>query len=259
MGIFDELFNSSGGEEAARNAAAARTTGLNTGLTNANSALDTGFGQSREFFDRASVPFTDLLRRGNAGYDTYLDATGVNGAGGISRAGDLFKSMPGYRGGLDTGIDLLERRANARGMLSGGNTSADTIKYASDYDAGKYKDFLSSLLPNIGVAQGATSGTAGILGQQGAMANDLGRTKADYGYRAATGAGEAEAGGIQQAQQARNQASQNFWNALGGAASLAVSAATGMPMPRGGGGGSTGGYNTSSTGGGNPFPSSFYG
>jgi hypothetical protein len=55
-----------------------------------------------------------------------------------SRGRVAFKSLPGYSGGLTTGIDAVDRGAAARGALGGGNTSADIIKFASDYDANKY-------------------------------------------------------------------------------------------------------------------------
>jgi hypothetical protein len=230
MGIFDSIFgafDSSDGEESAANAAAARTKGFQTGKTDAFGALDSGFGTASGFYDSARAPFSDLLGRGNRGYDTYLDATGVNGQGGIDRAGSLFKSLPGYRGGLDTGLDLLERRAAARGDLGGGNTSADTIKYASDYDAQKYGNFLQSLVPNIGVAGQATSGVADLFRGQGNLASDVGTKKAGYGYQAAVGEGGAEAQGIEDAQKAKDQASKNFWSAIMGGANLATKAFTG--------------------------------
>ena len=215
MGLFD-IFS----DDNERAAADAKISGYNTGLTNANTALDNGFKTATGYYDKALVPFNDLLTRGNKGYDTYLDATGVNGAEGIARAGDLYKSLPGYSAGQTTGLDLLERRAAARGDLGGGNTSADTIKFASDYDAGKYKDFISSLAPNIGVATGATSGTAGILGQEGNLAATTGAQKAGYGYQAATGVGNANA----DFENSKDQTSANFWSALIGGAKLAAGA-----------------------------------
>lgn len=229
MGNFlTDLFTNDNEEEAARQ----KIAGLQAGRTAANDALDTGFKTATGYYDKALVPFTDLLARGNKGYDTFLDATGVNGAEGLTRAGELFKSIPGYSGGLNTGLDLLERRAAARGDLGGGNTSADTIRFASDYDSQKYKDFLSGLMPNIGVATGATSGTAGIYGREGDLAADIGTKKASYGYGTETGIGNANA----EATMANENASKNFWSALMGGANLATKAFTGGAFPSFGGG-----------------------
>ena len=219
MGFFDLItdpFNSDNEEKAAQQ----KIAGLRAGQTVANSALDTGFNTASGFYDKARVPFTDLLTRGNKGYDTLLDATGVNGAEGLTRAGDLYKSIPGYSGGLNTGLDLLERRAAARGDLGGGNTSADTIRFASDYDSQRYKDFLSGLMPNINVATGATTGVANTYARPGDLAADIGGKKATFGYNAETGIGNANA----EATMAAENSSKNFWSALMGGASLATKA-----------------------------------
>lgn len=213
--LFTDLFTSDNEKEAAAQKAA----GLQAGRTEAYGQLDSGYNTAAGLYGKGIDAFAGLLDRGNRGYDTYLDATGVNGQAGIDRAGSLFKSLPGYSGGLNTGLDLLERRAAARGDLGGGNTSADTIKYASDYDAQKYKDFLTGLAPNIGTATTATTGTAGLYGQQGNLANQVGGQKAQYGYGTEKGIGDANA----EATMANEKASQNFWGALLGGAKLASS------------------------------------
>ncbi len=222
MGFFDLItdpFNNDNEEEAARQKAA----GLQAGKTEAFGALDAGYGTASDLYGKGRDAFSGLLDRGNKGYDTYLDATGVNGAEGLGRAGELYKSIPGYSAGLDTGVDLLERRAAARGQLGGGNTSADTIKFASDYDAGRYKDFLSGLAPNIGVASGATAGTAGLFGQEGNLAADIGGKKAGYAYGTEKGIGDANA----EATMANESSSSNFWGALMGGANLLAKTGTG--------------------------------
>jgi hypothetical protein len=219
MGVFDLItdpFTSDNEEEAARQ----KAEGLRAGLSNANSALDTGFNNASGYYGKATDAFKGLMDRGNRGYDTYLDATGVNGAEGIGRAGDLYKSLPGYSAGQTTGLDLLERRAAARGDLGGGNTSADTIRFASDYDSTKYKDFLAGLMPNLGVASGATAGTAGIYGQQGNLAADIGGKKAGYAYGTEKGVGDANA----EATMAAEKSSSNFWGALMGGANAVAKA-----------------------------------
>ncbi len=232
MGLFGDLFTNDNAEEAAR----LKAEGLRAGRTEAYGQLDTGFDKATGYYDKALVPFSSLYDRGSRGYDTYLDATGANGAEGIARAGELYKQMPGYSGGLNTGIDLLERRAAARGNLGGGNTSADTIRFASDYDAGRYKDFLASLAGNAGVASSGAAGQAGILGQEGGLAADIGSKKAGYGWQTETGIGNANA----EAAMAKQQASANFWSALMGGASLGIKAFGGFGGFGGGGGGGGG-------------------
>jgi len=244
MGFFDLItdpFTSDNEEEAARQ----KQAGLRAGETKAYGALDTGYNTASGLYDQARVPFADLYAKGSKGYDTFLDATGVNGAEGIGRAGDLYRTLPGYSAGRDMGINDLERRAAARGNLGGGNTSADTIKFASDYDSTKYKDFLSSLSGNAGVATSAAAGQGQLYGQQAGLAGNIGSEKAKYGYGAETGIGNADA----EATMAQEQASSNFWGALMGGANLATKA-FGMPSF---GGGASGPMTLGGSGGPMPF------
>ena len=218
MGLWDLItapFTSDNEEEAARQKAA----GLQAGRTAAYGELDKGYSTASGLYDQARVPFADLYSKGSKGYDTFLDATGVNGAEGIARAGDLYRSLPGYSAGRDMGIDDLERRAAARGGLGGGNLSADTIKFASDYDSTKYKDFLSSLAGNASVASTAAAGQGGLFSSQAGLAGNIGSEKARYGYGTETGIGNANA----EATMAAEKSSSNFWNALIGGAKLASS------------------------------------
>ena len=231
MGIFD-IFTGDYSARAAREAAAVRAQGYDTALTNANSALDTGYGKASDYLDRALVPFSDLLTRGTSGYDrysgAYADATGLNGAEGAARAKTAFTSLPGFTEGINMALDQNDRRAAARGMLGSGNTIADTTKLATDYASQKYSDYLSSLLPGLNSGQQimttGAAGSAGVLGQQGTLANDIGKTKAGIGYQAAVGSSGAQAGGIEAEQKARDDASKNFWGALMGGANLAAKA-----------------------------------
>jgi hypothetical protein len=219
MGLWDLItdpFTNDNEEEAARQ----KKAGLQAGETKAYGALDAGYNTASGLYDQARVPFSDLYAKGSKGYDTYLDATGVNGQEGIDRSGDLYRSLPGYSAGRDMGIDDLERRAAARGQLGGGNTSADTIKFASDYDSTKYKDFLSSLSGNAGVATSAAAGQGQLYGQQASLAGTIGSEKAKYGYGTETGIGNADA----EATMANETSSQNFWGALLGGANTALKA-----------------------------------
>jgi hypothetical protein len=225
--LFTDLFTSDNEEEAAAQKAA----GLRAGETKAYGALDTGYNTASGLYDQARVPFADLYAKGSKGYDTFLDASGVNGQEGIDRSGSLYRSLPGYSAGRDMGIDDLERRAAARGQLGGGNLSADTIKFASDYDSTKYKDFLSSLSGNAGVATTAAAGQGGLYSSQAGLAGNIGSEKAKYGYGTETGIGNANA----EATMAAENSSANFWSALmGGASALAK---TGGFGGFGGGGG----------------------
>jgi hypothetical protein len=194
MGIFTDLFST----QPAQDAANAKIAGVNNGLDAAN-----------PLYAQAQAPFTNLISSTGAGSKAYADATGVNGQAGIDAAGSTFKSLPGYSGGLTTGIDQVMRTNAAAGNLGGGNNTADEIKFASDYDANKYGNYVSSLAPYLGASQAAAAGNAGVLGSQAAL-----------DYTGAAGIGNANA----DAALAPYSASSNFWGALTGLGSLGLKA-----------------------------------
>lgn len=212
--IFTDLFSTKPAEEAAK----AKAQGFANAKTDANTALDVGQAQATPLYNQAYGDFSTLAGKFGKGQDAYNDATGVNGAEGIARAGSVYKSLPGYSGGLTTGIDAVNRGAAARGDLGGGNTSADTIKFASDYDANKFGNYLSALAPNLSGATSATAGGSGVRTAQAGADLGVAGQRAGFNYNAATGTGQANA----DAALAPYSASQNFWSALGGAAKVAA-------------------------------------
>lgn len=212
--LFSDLFSTKPAEEAAK----AKAQGFANAKTDANDALDVGQAQATPLYNQAYGDFSTLAGKFGKGQDAYNDATGVNGAEGIARAGSVYKSLPGYSGGLTTGIDAVNRGAAARGDLGGGNTSADTIKFASDYDANKFGNYLSALAPNLSGATSATAGGAGVRTAQAGADLGVAGQRAGFNYNAATGTGQANA----DAALAPYSASQNFWSALGGAAKVAA-------------------------------------
>lgn len=214
--IFTDLFSTKPAEEAA----AAKAAGYTAGNTAAQGALDAGQAQATPLYGQAYGDFSTLGGKFGAGQDAYNDATGVNGQAGLDKAGAIVKGTMGYSGGLNTGIDAVDRGAAARGMLGGGNTSADIIKFASDYDANKYGSYVSSLAPNLAGATSATAGGAGVLGAQATADQATAAQRAQYGYNAATGTGQANA----DAALAPYSASQNFWGALTGVGNMALKA-----------------------------------
>lgn len=214
--VFTDLFSTKPAQQAAADAKA----GFAAGENNASTELTQGQTGADALYGKAYAPFTSLINSTGAGAKSYADATGVNGQAGIDAAGSTFKSLPGYSGGLDTGINQVMRTAAARGDLAGGNTSADEIKFASDYDANKYGNFVSSLAPYLGANQSAVSGGAGVLGANAAADLGVAGQKATNNFNASVGAGNAQS----QADLAPYGASQNFWSALTGGAQALLKA-----------------------------------
>lgn len=216
MSIFSDIFSTKPAEDAAAAAAA----GYNTGASNANQTLAEGANNANALYGQAYAPFSSLIDSTGKGAAAYANATGVNGQAGIDAAGSTFKSLPGYSGGLTTGIDQVMRTNAAAGNLGGGNNSADEIKFASDYDANKYGSYVNSLAPYLGANQAAVSGGASVLGNQATTDTAITGQEAGNTYNASVGAGNAQA----QADLAPYSASSNFWSALTGLGSLGLKA-----------------------------------
>lgn len=219
MSFFGDLFSafsSAPAEKAAQDQIAA----LNQGKSQATGALDTGLATATPLYQQAYQPFSTLYSKALPGVDAYADATGANGAEGLARAKTNFQADPGYSGGLTTGVDQVMRTAAARGDLGGGNTSADLVKFASDYDNQKYNNYVSSLAPWLSAGTSAASGGASVLNNQAGANLGVAGQEAGIDTSTAQGVGNAQA----QADLAPYQASSNFWSALTGLGGLALKA-----------------------------------
>jgi hypothetical protein len=214
MGLFTDLFSTKPAEEAA----AAKAAGYTAANDTAQSALSTGLAAATPLYQQAYGNFNTLAGKFGKGQDAYNDATGVNGAEGLARARSTFTSLPGYQEGINMTLDQNDRRAAARGILASGNTIADTTKLATDYANQNYSNYLASLAPNLSGALTSTAGGANVLGTQAGANLGVAGQKAQYGYGANVGIGNANA----DAALAPYSASQNFWGALMGAGNLAA-------------------------------------
>ncbi len=219
MGFLDNLFGAFS-TKPAENAAQAQILGLQNAQNSANAALSGGLASSNNYLTSARNLYNPLLSIATQGTGALTNALGLNGAAGSDAARSAFTSLPGYQEGLNTGLDQLDRRAAARGQLGSGNTSADTLRYATDYANQNYNNYLSNLSPFLGLQQNVTGAQAGTYGQQGANALDVAKLQGGIGFQTAQGIGNANA---QQAL-APYQTSQNFLNTLLGIGNVAASA-----------------------------------
>lgn len=203
----------------AQQAAQAQIAGLQNAQNAANTAINQGLTSSNNYLTSASNLYDPLAALAGKGSTAYANALGLNGAAGSDAARATFTGLPGYQEGFNLGLDTLERRAAQRGLLGSGNTSADTIKYATDYANQNYNNYLSQLSPFLGLNQNVTGAQAGILGQQGANALDVAKLQGGLGYQTAQGIGQANA----QSALAPYQSSQNLINTLLGVGKTAAS------------------------------------
>lgn len=214
--LFTDLFST----QPAQQAAAAQTAGYNAANTQANATLTAGQQNADNLYGSASQLYQPLVASTTQGAQAYADATGANGQAGLQRAQALYQSDPGYNGGLTTGIDQVMRTAAAAGNLGGGNTSADEIKFASDYDNQKYSNYVNSLSPYLGANNSAVSGAAGVKTGQAASDLAVAGQQAQNNWNSQTGISNANAN----ADLSAYGASGNFWNALLGGAGLGLKA-----------------------------------
>lgn len=213
MGLFD-LFSD-------KNEAKAKDLqiqGINSGFNYATGKYNEGRDALKSGFGDAQGYFAPLAQGANSGYAAYGDATGANGAAGMSRARELFTASPGYQEGLDRGLDSLDRRAASRGMLGSGNTQIDTLKYANDYADTKYNSYVDNLSPYLGAATGIAGSQAGLsagLGQ--ALDTSLGN-QGSLGFQKEIGIGNAQAG----FEKGKDQTGANILGAITGVAKTAA-------------------------------------
>jgi hypothetical protein len=189
---------------------------LSTGYDASTGAINTGAGAAQGYLDQgqsgamgslaqargdltanggAYAPLSALAARAGRGSALYSDALGINGAEGTDRARGAYTPSLGYETTLNSGIDAINRRANAAGMLVGGNANRDAITFAHDLSNRDMGSWLDRLRGMSDQELSATSGAAA-----GNQANNT--TLANLGV---TGAGLQNAGGVARAGVATGQ------------------------------------------------------
>jgi hypothetical protein len=160
----------------------------------------------------AYTPLAALGQRYNAAGGLALDALGVNGADGNTRAVAAYRASPGYQFATSQALDAATRAGNAMGAT--GNTLDEVTRRAAGYADQDYGNWLGNL---GGYSQQGLSATSGAAqGQAGGYYNLANM----YGQNADVRAGVLgnAAGGIansnMQAAQGATQASSAFWKGL---------------------------------------------
>lgn len=240
--FFSTLFG--GGAE--REAADKNRQALATYQTQGLGALDSGLTNSKTALDNAGGIYSGLQSKYGKGSGLYLDALGVNGADAARTAQQSFTTSPGYQQGIDAGIDVLNRRRAAGGMLDSGNADLDALTYGQNAQNKEYNGWLDRLggliSPEMAAGARAAGNQTNIANlYQGDATNRVGL----YGNVAS---GNIGANNMQAAGEAAGAK-----NALGGALSLAT---LGTSLMGGGGLGSFlgGGKQTTMNYGGQSWP-----
>lgn len=164
-GFFDTLFGGGAEKEAAEKNKQlyAQYGQLGTGY------LDSGFTGSKDALATAKGEFTPLSALYSKGSNLYADALGLNGAEGGARASSAFTTQPGYQAGIDAGIDVLNRRRAAGGMLNSGNADLDALTFGQNQQNQQYNNWLTNLggydqksLTTAGAMAGVDSGLSNL-------------------------------------------------------------------------------------------------
>lgn len=168
MSFFDDLFGGGAEKRAAdanrqlynnyqQQGSQSLQQGYDTGVSNLNNALG------------AYQPLSDLAGKYGSATMLALNALGANGAAGSQAATNAFKNSTGYLSGMDAGLDAINRRRAAAGMLSSGNADQDATTFATNLVNQQYGNWLNGLQSYVNPELSATSGAA--TGQAGAYTN----------------------------------------------------------------------------------------
>jgi hypothetical protein len=164
MSFLDDLFG--GGAEKA--AADKNRALLSDYLNKGTSALDSGLASSTGYLNSAGTTLSDLQNKYGAGTSLYLDALGVNGADAAAKAGQSFTTSPGYQQGIDAGLDAINRRRAAGGMLDSGNADLDALNFAQNNQNTQWNNWLSNL---GGLVSPETTAATGVANNSTNLAN----------------------------------------------------------------------------------------
>lgn len=258
MGLFD-LFSGSDQRKASRDAIAQiqasqqqATDALNQGKEQGLQAVDQGqdasldelsrgFGDARNEYSAASDLYTPYATTGLNAFNLYADATGVNGADGVTRARAAFTDSPGYTKMVDDATDATARKFSALGALGSGNTVQAVTDRASDLADRSYQEYLGNL-DNVaktgysatGAQAGLTKGIGDLYAQESSAKSGVDQSSAAsrVGIDAGTAGNLAStyttdgnniAGYTYKAGMADQDASKNLWNAVLGIGNVGAS------------------------------------
>lgn len=174
------------GREDIANAVKAGTGYIQGGTATGRADIGGGYTDASNFLTQAGGAFTPLADLGKKYGGATSLALGALGAGTPDQqaaARSAFTAGPGYQFNLDQGLEAINRRRNAAGMLASGNADRDAQEYGAGLASQEYNKWLDNLLgftsPELTATGGAASGVSGVYGQQANLASDRGRMLAD--------------------------------------------------------------------------------
>lgn len=235
MGLFD-LFTG----DPAKKAAAENKKLLEENLSRGTNYLNTGQNNAVGALDQSAGIYGDLAKKYSGATTLGLDALGVNGPEGNTRATQAFQAGPGYQYAVDQSLDAINRKAAALGIAAGGNTLAALSDRAGNMANQEYGSWLDRLNGYVSPELQATGGQAGAIASKAPVYTTTASNLASLGTNTTNGLTNQNT----QAANAEMQGSSNLWGLGLNLAKLGVSAATGGlgggTSLLGGGGGTAG-------------------
>lgn len=212
-GLVDS-FTGQGAVKAAKQGEQQANALLQQGQTAATGHYNTGYNS-------ALGRINPMLQSGTAANDLYANHLGVNGAPAQQNAMSSWQISPGYQYLLNERMRGLNARANA-----GGNYySGAALRGAGDAHQAMMSQEYQNYLNRLG-------GYAGQGNQMAQYAAGLDTQNAGNLANLAYGVNQQMAGNAINRSNAEAQASGTLFNNILGLGSMAVSAMTGMPMPK---------------------------
>jgi hypothetical protein len=213
MGLFDVFTG-----DPAKDAAAKNTALLQANQTAGTNTLQQGQGNAIDALGRSAGLYAPIAAKYGNATNLGLDALGVNGPQGNTRATAAFQASPGYQYSVDQALDQTKRAAAASGQDIGGNTLAALSDRAGNMANQSYGSWLDRLNGYVSPELSATSGQAGAIASEAPVYTNTAGSIANLGTTTATGIANQNT----QAANAQMQGSGNLWNLGINAAKLAV-------------------------------------
>lgn len=174
----------------AKEAAAARTAGLQSGFADASKYLTGGTEKAQGYYGQAADLYNPYVQQGGQASTLYGNALGLGGPSGNTAAQGAFQAGPGYQFAVDQGLEAAKRGA---GGVQSGNLLDELLKRGQGYANQEYGGWLNRLQGLGQQGLQATGAQAGVRQGQGGLEQQLGQNLGQYGYQTQTGIGNANA------------------------------------------------------------------
>jgi hypothetical protein len=215
--FFSTLFG--GGAQA--DAANADRAALNTYQQQANQALGQGYQTGQTNLGQAIgaySPLSSLGQQYSQAGNLLMGSLGAGGPQATQAAQAAFQNNPGYQGAITAGLDAINRRRAATGMMNSGNADIDAQTFGQNLQNQQYSNWQQQLAGMAGMGQSATAGAA--TGQAGGYTN-LANLAQQYAQNQVGVAGNVYSGNANANQLQAQGAAQGAGNILGAGLSLA--------------------------------------